>query len=84
MNRDLDELDSSLKGNKLSLNVVKRQSMLIATKPRHNLLDNAAGNLKLEILGSELDVVAKTSYLGVQVDNSLDWKEHESNIFQRF
>ena len=76
MNRDLGELDSSLKGNKLSLNAVKTQSMLIATKPRHKALDNAAGNLKLEILGSELDIVTKTIYLGVQVDNSLDWKEH--------
>ena len=76
INRDLEDLDSWLKGNKLSLNVVKTQSMLIATKPRHQALKNAAGKLKLEILGSELDVVTKTRYLGVQVDNSLDWKEH--------
>ena len=24
----------------------------------------------------ELEVVQKTKYLGVQIDNSLDWKEH--------
>ena len=75
MNRDLEDLDSWLKGNKLSLNIVKTQSMLIAIKPRHQALSNAAENLKLEILGNELDVVRKTRYLGVQVDNSLDWKE---------
>ena len=76
MNRDLEDLDSWLKGSKLSLNIVKTQSMLIATKPRHKALNNAAENLKLEIFGSELDVVTKTRYLGVQVDNSLDWNEH--------
>ena len=32
--------------------------------------------LNLKIRGSELDVVKKTKYLGVQVDNCLDWKEH--------
>ena len=48
--------------------------MLIATKPKHS--SNAAGKLNLEIRGRELDVVKKIKYLGVQVDNSLDWKEH--------
>ena len=76
MNRDLEDLDSWLKGNKLSLNIVKTQSMLIATKPWHKVLNNAAENLKLEILGSELDIVTKIRYLGVQVDNSLDWNKH--------
>ena len=33
MNRDLEDLDASLKDSKLSLNIVKMQSMLIATKP---------------------------------------------------
>ena len=67
MNRDLEDLDSCLKGDKVLLNVVKTQSMLIATKRRHKALNNAAGNLKLEILGSELDVVTKTRYLGFKL-----------------
>ena len=50
--------------------------MLIVTKPKHRTLNNAAGKPNLEIRGRELDVVKKTKYLGVQVDNSLDWKEH--------
>ena len=32
--------------------------------------------MNLKIRGSELDVVKKTKYLGIQVDNCLDWKEH--------
>ena len=40
INDDLAQLDSWLKGNKL--NVAKTQSMLIATKPKHRTLNNAA------------------------------------------
>ena len=71
-----DYLDSWLKGYKFSLNVAKTQSMLIATKPKHQTLNNAAEKLNLKIRGSELDVVKKTKHLDVKVDNSLDWKEH--------
>ena len=81
MNRDLEDLDSWLNGNKLLLNVVKTQSMLIATKPRHKALNNYAENLKLEFLGSEPNVATITRYLGVQVDNSLDWNEHIKVIY---
>ena len=80
MNRNLEDLDSWLKCNKLSLHIVKTQSMLITTKPRHRALSNATDNLKLEVLGYELDVVRKTRYLCVRVDNSLDWKEQIKSI----
>ena len=80
INDDLAHLDSWLKGNQLSLNVAKTQSVLIATKPKHRTLNNAAEKLHLKIRGSELDVVNKTKYLGVHVDNSLDWKEHIKTV----
>ena len=32
--------------------------------------------MRLKIHVDELEVVQKTKYLGVQIDNSLDWKEH--------
>ena len=80
INNDLERLDSWLKGNKLSLNVAKTQSMLIATKPKHRALNSATEKLHLKIRGSDLDVVNKTKYLGVQVDNSLDWKEHIKTV----
>ena len=47
-------------------------TMLIATKPRHQAINNTAQKLKLEILGNELDVVTKARNLSVQVDDSLD------------
>ena len=49
--------------------------MLIATKPKHQALNSAAEKLQLKIRGGDLYVVNKTKYLGVHIDNSLDWKE---------
>ena len=72
INDNLEHLNSWLKGNKLSLNVAKIQSMLIATKPRHRTLNDNAEQLHLQSRGSGLDVVNKTKYIGVHVDNSLD------------
>ena len=42
INVDLEHLDSWLKGNKLSLNVAKTQSMLIATKPKHRTINKCS------------------------------------------
>ena len=55
---------------------MKTHSMLISTKPKHKTLENQAGSLKLKIRDNELEVVQKSKYLGVQIDNNLDWKEH--------
>ena len=57
INDDLAHLDSWLNGNKLSLNVAKTLSMLIATKPKNQTLKDAAEKLHLKIRGSELDVI---------------------------
>ena len=47
MNRDLKDLDSWLKGNKLSQSIVKTPSMLITTMPRHQTPSNVTENVKL-------------------------------------
>ena len=75
INDDLRRLDLWIQGNKLSLNVSKTQSMLICTKPKHQKRKIAGGNLGLNIRGNDLDVVQKVKYLGVQVYDSLDWKD---------
>ena len=36
--------------------------------------------MKLKIRNDELDIVQKTKYLGVQIDNKLDWKEHIKTV----
>ena len=50
--------------------------MLISTKPTLKALKSKNESLRLKIHVDELEVVQKTEYLGVQIDNSLDWKEH--------
>ena len=69
-------MDNRLKGNKLSLNVMKTHSMLISTKAKLKALKSKNESLRLKIHVDELEVVQKTKYLGVQIDHSLDWKEH--------
>ena len=75
MNDDLKSLESWLKGNKISLNVAKTHSMLICSKSKQNSLKNSNDKLDLKIQEDSLEVVKKTKYLGVQIDQSLDWKE---------
>ena len=50
--------------------------MLISTKPKLKALKSKNESLRLKIHVDELEVVQKTKYLGVQMYNSLDWKEH--------
>ena len=80
INNDLQQLDTWLQGNKLSLNVDKTNSMLLCTKQKHNILKSLDEGLDLKIHENELQIVKKTKYLGVQIDNSLDWKEHIKSV----
>ena len=53
----------------------KPSQCLSARNQKHQKLGTARDNLCLNIKGKDLDVVQKVKHLGVQVDNSLDWKE---------
>ena len=80
INEDLKLLDKWLKGNKLSLDVAKTKSMLICTKPKRRILENNDVKLTLMIRDRELDLVDEIKYLGVNVDDSLSWKEHIKSV----
>ena len=79
-NNDLKQLDIWLHGNKLSLNVAKTNSMLVATKQKHNILNSRNDDMDLKIRDTDLEIIQKTKYLGVQIDNSLNWKEHIKTV----
>ena len=49
--------------------------MLVSTKAKRNTLDRWNQNPQVQIHGTELEVVSKIRYLGVKLDNSLDWKD---------
>ena len=74
INNDLKQLEIWLQGNKLSLNVAKTNSMLVATKQKHNILKSQNDDLDLKIRDNDLEIIHKTKYLGAQIDNSLNWK----------
>ena len=50
--------------------------MLFSTKHKLEALKSKNESLRLEIQVDELEVVQKTKYLGAQINDSLDWKEH--------
>ena len=76
INNDLYKLEKWLEGNKLSLNLVETRAMLISTKQKCKALQNQSHDLCVKIKGTGLDTVTNTKYLGVNIDSSLDWKEH--------
>ena len=80
INNDLRDLDSWLSGNKLSLNVAKTKGMLLCTKNKHKSLEGTGESICLKLRDNDLALVENTKYLGVQVDNSLDWKEHIKSV----
>ncbi len=60
-------------GNRLALNSNKSQTMLIASK--HNL-QNCDQNLNISLYNNLLEQVNSTEYLGVKIDQCLNWKDH--------
>ena len=60
INNDLMQLDTWLKGNKLSLNVAKTNYMLIA-KQKHSYLKYRNENLHLTMRSKELEVIQKNT-----------------------
>ena len=76
INEDPTHIENWLKDNKLSPNVMKSHFMVILTKPKLKALKNKNGSLRLKTREDELEVVQKPKYLGVQIDSSLEWKDH--------
>ena len=54
--------------------------MVVATKQKHNILNSRNDDLDLKIRDNDLEIIQKTKYLGVQIDKSLNWKEHIKTV----
>ena len=63
-------------GNKLSLNVAKTHSMLIASQQKHKSLTHSEIRFDPKIREKEIEKICKAKYLDVQIDDNLNWKEH--------
>jgi hypothetical protein len=71
MQEDLNELSKWLKFNKLKLNVAKTKYMIITSRRR-----NPSNSTTLSIDSKQTEEVKNLKYLGVQIDNKLDFKEN--------
>ena len=77
LNSDLDSLKQWLEGNKLSLNVIKTQAMVIGSRPSlKKISDKLVPTPSFAIGNSHIEVVANRKCLGVQLDKHCVWDEH--------
>ena len=65
------------------MNVGKKKSMLICTKPRRRILNSNAEKQNLVFRDRELDLVDEIKYLGVHVDYSLVGKNISNSKVSR-
>ena len=77
LNQDLVNLQNWLHGNKLSLNVVKTQSLIIGSRPNIQKVEKQTEDKpSFEIGDQKINMITDTKYLGVQIDDKLKWDRH--------
>ena len=75
VNIELKNLTKWLNANKLCLNVSKTE--LIIFKPSKKVIDF---DLKFQLNGKQLYPTNSAKYLGVKIDNKLNWNEHINDV----
>ena len=75
INADLKNLTYWLNANKISLNVSKTELVYFKPKKKHMDFD-----LKIKLTGKRLYPTDSLKYLGVRIDNKLNWKAHIDGI----
>ena len=84
VNKDLQSLKSWLDENKLSLNVAKTQSILIGSRYKIRAVEQPDNQKPFLHIGDEaISIITSTKYLGVQVDQFLNWDEHLVTITKK-
>ena len=72
LNTELAKVASWLSANKLSLNVGKSKLLIFSLCDRTNIIKD----INLSINNEKLKIVDMAKYLGVIIDNKLNWNEH--------
>ena len=75
LNTELNKLSIWFKVNKLSLNLKKTKFMVF--KPRQK---RTSHNIQLLINGQQIDQAKETVFLGVVIDENLNWKSEISHV----
>ena len=79
MSNDLNRIFDWFCSNKLTLNILKTDFMVLSSLQRIATLDE---NISLRVNGLTLQQVETTKYLGLTIDQFLTWKNHF--IYQLF
>ena len=78
VNAELACLERWLQGNKLSLNVVKTQAIIIGSSQKLRKIDTPMVSIPhFQVNGKDIDLLKETKYLGLMIDDNLKW---ESNV----
>ena len=80
MSKDLKGIASWLSDNRLTLNVLKTDFMVIGSRQR---VANLEEDIALSLLGTELEKVNSVKCLGVDIDEYLTWDNHMLSIRQK-
>ena len=81
LNLDLLKLQDWLHANKLSLNVVKTQSLITGSGSNIRKIESQPdAQPSFSISDQEIEMIANAKYLGVQVDSQLNWDKHVDTI----
>ena len=80
MNTDLGHVLTWLTVNKLSLNILKPQFMIIGSRQKIASLE---GTIDLSVNGISLSRVEHTKCLGVHIDENFTWAEHVNNLTKK-
>ena len=75
LNEDLQRPDYCLQGNKLSLNVVKTKSLLIASNQKQKHFLESGEKLALETRGRDIEGIPHVKCLSVYIDHTLNWRK---------
>ena len=73
MSNDLNRSFNWLSSNKLTLNILKTDFMVIGSRQR---IATLAGNISLSVNGLTLQQVESTKCLGLTIDQFLTWRNH--------
>ena len=75
INKELEQVNTWLKVNKLSLNVGKTKIMIFHRKRKH------IPELKVLIYGCNIEYVSSFNFLGIMLDQGLSWNNHVDLVF---
>ena len=78
INYDLKNLSNWLEANKVSLNVGKTELVLFTSSKKQLDCD-----LKIKLNGKRLCKTDSVSYLGIQIDKTLTWKQQINHVALR-